>query len=419
LAHRGLLAGVIFTLVALQGITINLMPVLFGPIARSFGANLRQQGQLQSFFLAGGLTALFLSGYLTEWIGARRSAGVAVGLITLGALGFGFAGSYVQVLGAALLLGSGNSWILAVYSAVITARFADVRQRMFMWATAAFAGSAALSTMLLGHLMETLPTWNTVFLGLAGMVAMGAIGFRVVAGASLRTLDTPQRRQPAPPLRLAVGMNESMKRVRQFITAGLMNRPVFWLLGLLVILDVIAAGNIVAWTGRFFQKEYGVGDDQVGLMLSVSSAGVFLGRIFMGTFVSGRFTDRAVLATAYTGAMIAYVALLLIPNYPVGLALIFLNGACIAAQAPTMYAIASGTFGSRAATAIPLMDAIGTLGGLVAPTVVGQLGDHYGLRAVLWLVPAVGMFLVAIVVAWLLVDRHRDAGATAPNDPTT
>ena len=71
--HRGALAALIFSLVAVQGLTINLMPVLFGTIARTFEVNLRQQGQLQSVFLAGGMIALLVSGYVTESIGAKRS----------------------------------------------------------------------------------------------------------------------------------------------------------------------------------------------------------------------------------------------------------------------------------------------------------------------------------------------------------
>ena len=70
---RGVLVAFIFTLVTLQGLMVNLMPLLFGTVARAFDdVNLRQQGQLQSFFLAGGIVALFVSGYVTETLRARR-----------------------------------------------------------------------------------------------------------------------------------------------------------------------------------------------------------------------------------------------------------------------------------------------------------------------------------------------------------
>jgi len=199
-----------------------------------------------------------------------------------------------------------------------------------------------------------------------------------------------------------------MGRARAFLTAGLFDRRAFWLLSALVILDIVAAGNIIAWTARFFQTEYGVGSDQAGLVLSASSAGVFFGRIFMGSFVSGRIGDRPLLGICYAAGILSYALILMIPGYKLGLALIFLNGAFIAAQAPTMYAIASAKFGPRAPTAIPLVDAIGVLGGFTTPTLVGALADHYGLGAVLWLIPLAGMVLVAIVFAWEIWDRRRE-----------
>ena len=409
---RGPFVAFIFVLVILQGLTINLMPLLFGTISRTFELNLRQQGQLQSFFLAGGIVALFVSGYVTETIRAKRSGALAVILIGAGSLLLGLAKTYQHVLIAASVIGLGDMWILSAYSAVITAHFADMRQRMFMWATAAFAGSATLGSSLFGHLLEKVPNWQLIFVCFAGVVWIGYGAFSLLAGRRLRILG--QRTvsvDPASPS-ASVGIAARLGDAVKFLTVGLLNRGVFWLLGLLVVLDMFAAGNIVAWTARFFQIRDQVGDDQVGFMLSASAAGVFVGRLLMGAFVSGRFTDRAVLGTCYAAGILMYVLILLIPSYPAGLVLIFLNGAFIAAQAPTMYAIASAKFGDRAATAIPLMDAIGVLGGFMGPAAVGALADRHGLHAVLWLIPVVGFALVLIVFAWHVVDRRGMSDAS-------
>jgi len=61
------LVAFLFGLVAFQGFTINLMPLLFDTVDRAFDLNLRQQGQLQSFFLIGGIIGLFVSGYMTHY----------------------------------------------------------------------------------------------------------------------------------------------------------------------------------------------------------------------------------------------------------------------------------------------------------------------------------------------------------------
>ena len=195
--HRGALAALIFSLVAVQGLTINLMPVLFGTIARTFEVNLRQQGQLQSVFLAGGMIALLVSGYMTESIGAKRSGMAAVGLIGIGSLLFGLATSYYEVLAGAFVIGAGNYWILAAYRAIITAHFAHDRQRMFMWATAAFAGCATMSTALFGYLVEVVPRWNLVFFAFAGLLWTWFAVFFLVFREKLDTIAAPTQTDKA------------------------------------------------------------------------------------------------------------------------------------------------------------------------------------------------------------------------------
>ncbi len=404
---RAVLGAFIFSLTVFQGLTINLMPLLFGAAADTFGANLREQGQLQSFFLGGGILGLVLSGYATERIGSRRSGILAVELIGLGVLLLGFSGRYYQMLAAAVVIGLGNMWILAAYSAVITAHFEDMRQRMFMFATAVFAGSSALGSVLLGYLLESAPDWRIAFTGFAGLIAVWLAAFFLVARRRLYVLDRTTispRREPQDDRRGAIGR---LREAIAFIGDGLFNRGAFWLLGVIVILDIIAAGNIVAWTARYFQTEYGVGVEQAGMVLAASSAGVFIGRMLMGTFASGRIGDRPLLGICYAAGIIMYICILVVPGYKIGLVLVFLNGAFIAAQAPTMYAITSAKFGRRAATAIPLIDAMGTCGGFATPALVGALADRFGLGTVLWFIPCLGFILVVIVFAWEAFDRPK------------
>lgn len=413
--HRGVLAAFIFSLVTVQGLTVNLMPVLFGTVARTFEVSLREQGQLQSVFLTGGMIALLVSGYVTEAIGAKRSGILAVAFVGIGGLLLGLASSYFEVLAGAFVMGVGNFWILAAYSAVITAQFADVRQRMFMWATAAFAGSATMSTALFGYLVEVTPQWNLVFFAFAALLWTWFAVFLVAYRDRLRVISQPARgdcrtsciENGTVPLAAQNGPAGWLHRAAAFLAGGIFNRGTFWLLGLLWILESLTAGSIVAWTGRFFQLEYQISDYQVGLIVSASAAGVFTGRLLMGAFVSGRFSDRNVMGTCFAGGMVLYALILLIPSYSMGMTLMFLNGALIAAQAPTMYALAAAKFGPRASTVIPLVSAIGNFGGLMGPLLVGELADYYGLYAVLWLVPAIGAIFVAIVLGWEIVDRRK------------
>ncbi|MBN2296641.1 MAG: MFS transporter [Pirellulales bacterium] len=405
--ERWALSAFIFSLATLQGLTINLMPLLFGPVARIYEVNLRQQGQLQSIFLAGGIFGLLVSGYVTEWFGARRSGYLAVGLITLGTLLLGVAGSYPAVLAGAAVMGLGNMWITAVFSSVITVHFSQSRGRMFMFAMAAFAASATLATTLFGRLFEMFDNWQNVFIAFAAAIFGYFLLFRWIAGRRLASLERTVSLDDEESRKKSKGLSDRLALIRNFLTEGLFNRVAFWLLVVLTVLDGIAANNIIAWTGRFFQQEFGVGDSQVGLILSASSAGVLFGRLFLGTFVSGRVANLPLLGICYAACVLMYVGVLLAPGYRVALVLIFFNGAFIAAQAPVMYAIAADKLGSRAATAIPLISAIGTVGGFATPALTGSVADYYGLEAALWLIPLAGCLMVAIIFTWQILGHIR------------
>ncbi len=411
---RGTLAAFIFSLVVVQGLTINLMPVLFGPVARAFEVDLYQQGQLQSIFFAGGMIALLLSGYVTESIGAKQSGILAVSLIAAGSLLLGVATTYSAVLAGAFVMGLGNFWVVAAFSVVITVHFADVRQRMFMWTMAVFAGSATPSTALFGKLVDITPQWNLVFLALAALIGAWFAVFCFVFREKLRVISRPVPAEKAAEASPLGGLGALLQRAKVFLIGGVLNRWAFWVLSGLWALEALTVGSIITWTGRFFQMEYQVSDYQVGLVISASSAGVFVGRVLMGAFLSDRFSDRVVLGITFAGGMLLYALVLLIPSYPLGVTLTFFSGALLAAKAPTMYSLAAVKFGTRAAIVIPLMQAYGNLGGLVGPAMLGFLANHFGLWAVLWLIPVLGIVVVVIVFAWEIVDRRR-AGTSLPS----
>src|SRR5688572_24828036 len=84
----------VFGLVSIQGLTLNLMPVMFRTLGRAFGLSLGQEGQLQSFFFVGAMVALVSSGWITERLGAKTSGLAVVSLIGAGAIILGCSQNY-------------------------------------------------------------------------------------------------------------------------------------------------------------------------------------------------------------------------------------------------------------------------------------------------------------------------------------
>ena len=410
-----LLITFIFSLAAIQGFTINLMALLLRPLSERFDLTHLQEGNLQTSFQLGGIVALFVSGYVTEILGAKKSGWLAILAVVVGSLMLGLGTTYFHALAAAVVIGVGNFSILAVYSAVITGHFSQNRKKMFFWTTAFFAGSAAVGNLVFGFLLEHYELqWKIIFVVFAILIWLWFLALTCLAGKRLHVIDkrfgssdSPSESNQAQPL--------AQTRI-QFLFDGIFNRGTFWMLGVLVLLDGIVGFGITTWTPRYFQVQYGVGDDVSGVLLALIAGGVFSGRLVMSFFMSERFSDLMVLGTCYGMGILMFVFILIIPDYRIGLLLTFFCGVFIGAQAPTMYSLCSAKFGARAATAIPLMDAIGILGGTPAPTALGAFADGYGLESALWLLSVVGVLFVAMVFFWEAIERRR-VGTSSPPAP--
>ena len=408
---RRRLVAFLFGLAVLHGMVINLMPVMFTTMESTFGIDKVRQALLKSYFFGGSAVALVMAGYLTQYLGARRMT-ILLGIVAgVGALLFGLAPTYELVLVAAGVLAIGIAPLAAVYAAIIAGEFPDVSQRMYMWTYGFMAASATVATFVLGALLDNLPRYNIIFIVLALVIwcwtaLLLAIGWGVLDRA-VRISRAPHdtgAETTALRAKLAAGW--------RFLTSGIFARGALYLMCVLMVLDYLCASNMMAWTPRFFEELYGAKKILGGLALSASSAGVCTGRIIMGAFPPGKISDRVLLAGCYTGGVLCFgLIVLLRPPYAGSMALMFLAGAFISAQAPTMGSLAVAKFGRRAPVVIPLYEAVGTTAGIVGPPLVGHLADRTGeLGTVLWVVPAAGVTLGAIAIGWELYDRRRERG---------
>jgi MFS family permease len=411
-AERMPLTALLFGLSFIQGLALNLMPVLFPTLGVEFGISKAQQGLLQTAFTAGTISVLIAAGYLINYFGAKHVARAVTMLIGLGAILFGLAPYYALVLCGAMLMGMGTACLVPVYAAVITARFADIRQRMYMWTFAVLAGSATVSTALAGDLVQRY-SYHVVFVAFGLLIWIWAAALLGIAG---RALDPGIGRVRAPPVAgraAGAATGGHVTAFLRFLADGLLNRAALYALGLVVVLDTLASGNLLAWAPSYFGEAYGLVN--VGVVLSASSAGVFVGRVVMGVLPPDRVPDRILLGLCYAGAMVAFgLILILRPGMYAALGLIALNGALVAAQSPLTYSIATTKFGNRAPAAIPLVDAMGNFGALLGPPLVGLLADRAGeLKAVMGFIPLCGFALVGLLFVWEAIDRPRRTGPAA------
>lgn len=421
-ARRRPLLIFIFVMAFQQGVTINLLPVLFTSFAEAFRLDLQQRGQIQSFFFVGAMVALFASGFVTERIAARRSALLALGLSGLGSILVATAPDFLMLRLGAAVMGMGTLWALSVTSATIAGHFAPQSQRLFMWTMAVFALAGTGAPYGLGHLVSFLEVWRPILFGVGlylwvSGVAVAFLFWRSLGNTGLRVplAESPPGPRPAAdptgnatPWEAAAGwVSGILRRYR----GSLLGQGALLLIGFLVVLDNLTAGNIVTWTPNLCEMRFGRSTALAGEIMGANAGGYLVGRIILGLFVTGRYSDRVLLGLCYAGGMLAYSLLLWVPDPRMAIAMMVLQGVFLSAQAPTVYSLASIKFPDRAGTAVPLVDAIGTIGAIPAPPLMGWVAQRMGgLERAAWLIPLTGCLLIAISLGWEAKDRSKNDG---------
>ena len=417
-APRSRLLLFLFGLAIVHGLIVNLMPVMFTTMDETFHLNKSNQAMLKAYFFGGSALALVFSGYLTQYLGARWMSVILGCVAGAGAVMFGLAPTYPLVLLSAAVLAIGTMPLAAVYASLIATRFSDVRQRVYMWTYAILAISATIATTGLGWLLDVVGDYHIIFIVLGVVIWCWMALLLAASWRALAPVVGPGQEVAVKRMVSRSGgpshAGGKLHALWQIVGSGVFNRGALYLMMLLMIFDFLCVSNMLAWTPTFFEQLYGGSKTIAGASLSASSFGVAVGRIVMSTFPPGKVSDRMLLAACYTGGVICFGLLVLLePPYAVSLALMFLAGAFIAAQAPTMGSLAVAKFGQRAPVATPIYEAVGTVAGVVGPPLMGHLADVTGqIRLVLLLVPLAGFALAAIAWGWELYDRRTNVAGT-------
>lgn len=216
------------------------------------------------------------------------------------------------------------------------------------------------------------------------LVALVARRFTLPAGMSV-----------GPPL-----VEEHVPSGRPTAAAWLLRPPVF----LAALVLIATSGTIVedagnTWSAVFLTQELGAGPTLAGLAFVATVGAQTVGRV-LGDSMTDRLGQRAV---ARTGAVLILVGMSVVVLGPSALAVVAgfaLAGFGSATLVPAAMNAADDMPGMKAGTALTIVSWLMRVGFVVSPPVVGALGDAFGLRAGLAVVPvlAVGTIVVAGVL---------------------
>jgi predicted MFS family arabinose efflux permease len=332
--------------------------------ALNVGASAFTVGVLASLFAVVPMLLAVTVGRLVDRIGVRGPMTVgAAGMAAGAALAF-FLPQLATLFVASVVVGTAFMLFhMAANHAAGTLGPPAERVRSFSLLALGFSTSGFLGPIVAGFAIDGLGHWNAFLL----LAAFPAAAFTALVAARV-ALPGPRPRTGAPAGRNAF---------------ELLAKP-----GLRKILVVSALANMTWDLFVFLVPIYGTGiglaASTIGLVLGTFGAAIFVVRVAL-PFLARRFGEWNLLAAALAVACAVFVALPLVANVPLLMALAFAFGAGLGMSQPIVMALlyAAAPEG-RAGEALGLRTTLLNFSQTAIPLLSGALGAAVGMAPVFW-----------------------------------
>jgi len=364
------------------GIVLAILGALFGlPAMRErLGITLVEQGDILLLLFFGVFLSTVIVGPMIDSFGNKSVLTVSAALVTLAFIALAFAHSFGSAVSAAIVLGFGGGGLNTSSNALVADLFPENRGAMLNVVGAAYGVGALLIPLLAAVLtgLFTIPQLLAVAAALAGVCTI----FYVVL--------------PFPPPREAIGFSllASVKAIRI---------PGVLLFGLILFCQSGNESSIGGWTSTYLGS-IGANTRIATWILGGYWAGLMAGRIAAAKFLRV-MTKRTLVLGSAIGSLAGSAVMLWAPSIPVVALGAILTGFSFAAIYPTTLALAADRYERLAGTIFGLLLAIGLLGGMLFPWILGHIGQAYSVRAGM-IVPLAGAIAIC-VIATLLESRSR------------
>lgn len=374
----------------------NLVP-RFPEIVEGLGLSKGAFGQAVAAASVGALVAGLGASWLISRLTSAKVASLGMLVVALALLGAGLARSWL-VLAICLLVMGGTDSIVDVAQ---NAHGLRVQRRWGASIVTSFHASWSLGAVLgaaMGQALAGAGVGVGTHMVLTAVVLLVLSTGPLLAGWFLPGHDRADREPDeikefdnAPQVRPAT----SSRRV------GPVTILVLLVVGLLCAASMFPEDVAMNWSSLLL-SEQGAGAGHVGLGLVALQGTMIVGRL-VGDRIIDAVGQRAVIA--WGGALVTFgmsIALLLssVPGTLLGMAI---SGAGCAVAVPVTYSAADDVEGLPPGLGLTIVSWLARLAGLLAPPVVGRLGDDHGL----WVALAYGLLGGLIMVSCWPVLRRR------------
>ena len=381
----------------------NLVP-RFPEIVEGLGLSRSAFGQAVAAASVGALVAGLAASWLISRLTSAKVASLGMLVVALALLGAGLARSWL-VLAICLLVVGGTDSIVDVAQ---NAHGLRVQRRWGASIVTSFHASWSLGAVLGAAMGQALAGAGV---GLGTHMMLTAVVLLVLSTGPLLAgwfLPGHDRADREPDEIKEFDNASAVRPATSPRRVGPVTILVLLVVGLLCAASMFPEDVAMNWSSLLL-SEQGAGAGHVGLGLVALQGTMIVGRL-VGDRIIDAVGQRAVIA--WGGALVTLgmsIALLLssVPGTLLGMAI---SGAGCAVAVPVTYSAADDVEGLPPGLGLTIVSWLARLAGLLAPPVVGRLGDDHGL----WVALAYGLLGGLIMVSCWPVLRRRSAGTQRP-----
>ncbi|EOL50737.1 MFS transporter [Enterococcus caccae] len=353
-------AGLIFALMAGYSMIYmdkSMISTAVLPLAKEFNLDAGQTGMIMSFFFLGYSLMQIPGGWLADKIGAKKVLMLSLAIISIFSFAFGAVSSLMLFMVIRFFAGLGHGGYPPSCSKSIADNFPQERRT--------FIQSLILSTSGIGGILAfTLGTnlinanWRYGYLALGTMFAMALVLVAVFVPSQATSAKTSSVNKPAI-------------KFSQVIT----NRNVLVLFVAMLLLNFLLYGNM-SWLPSFLAQKFAIDIKTIGYLLAVNAVFQTVATMFAGALLSKLFLgkERMFILSATVLAAILVAAFVASNN-------LVLSMICLIAVSMVSVSAFTAIFTwphkimdpSIIGSSIGIINTGGTLGGFLAPMILGQL----------------------------------------------
>ena len=330
--------------------SINLFFAAIVRIGNEMNVRPELLASVSSAYFAAFFCVSILAGYLADRYDTRTVLMAGCVALLAGALLIGFSSRPAALIPAVVAMGLGGGILEGMSSALLVQLYPDQERHAVNLSQAAYCLGAIVGPLLMGFLLPRGVDWRVFFLG---VVVLAAANLALYAISRFEAMGQDQGFSP----------REAATALRQWSVAQLC---------LVLFLYVLAESALVGFL-NIYLFQFSSAPEPIAIQsIAFFWAAMLVGRLLCG-LLPGRWSDRGLIFLTMALGAAAVALSLLAGDWRYAL-LCFVAAAFLMGGAwPTTVALTGARHRRRASTVVGVTVAIGALGCVVAPPVMGAL----------------------------------------------